>query len=72
MPRPRLPQAKAEVSGAVIHDAGRFVDRKVSKLTRGIGEPYARMTDSQKLAWQDFRNDLPWLNSSHRVLLRLA
>lgn len=72
MARPRLPQAKAEVSGAIIHDAGRFASRKVSKSTRDIGEPYARMTDTQKLAWADFRSDLPWLNSSHRVLLRLA
>lgn len=30
------------------------------------------MSDEQKEAWQELRNDLPWLNSSHRVMVRLA
>lgn len=72
MARPRLPQAKAEVSGAVIHDAGRFTDRKKPKGVRPLGEPYLKMTDAQKEAWQEYRYELPWLNSSHRPLLRLA
>jgi hypothetical protein len=72
MAKPRLPAAKAEVSGAAIKDPQRFRDRKVSKRTRPIGEPYANMTDEQKAAWEEYRYELPWLNSSHRVLLRLA
>lgn len=72
MARPRLPAAKAEVSGAALINAGRFAGRKPPKGTRPLGEPYAKMTDAQKEAWEDFRADLPWLNSSHRVLLRLA
>lgn len=72
MPKPRLPAAKAEVSGAALIHAGRFVDRKAPKGTRQLGEPYARMTEPQKAAWEEFRAELPWLNSSHRVLLRLA
>lgn len=72
MPRPRLPQAKAEVSGAILQNAGRFADRSAPKRTRPLGEPYARMTDEQKEAWEEFRSELPWLNSSHRALLQLA
>jgi hypothetical protein len=30
------------------------------------------MTDDQRLAWEEFRAELPWLNSSHRALLRIA
>lgn len=72
MARPRLPAMKAEASGAAIKNAGRFKDRKAPKGTRPLGEPYARMTDEQRIAWEEFRAEMPWLNSSHRVLLRLA
>jgi hypothetical protein len=72
MPRPRLPAKKAEISGAAFIHAGRFKGRKAPKGTRALGEPYATMTAEQRAAWEEFRADLPWLNSSHRVLLRLA
>jgi hypothetical protein len=72
MARPRLPAAKAEVSGAALINAGRFADRKSPKGARPVGEPYAKMTDEQKEAWEEYRAELPWLNSSHRPLLRLA
>lgn len=72
MARPRLPQAKAEVSGAALKNPGTFKARKVPKGTRALGEPYARMSEDQCAAWEEFRADLPWLNSSHRTLLRLA
>lgn len=72
MARPRLPQAKAEATGAAIVNAGRFKDRKAPKGLRPIGKPYTAMTPGQKKAWAEFVDDLPWLNSSHRALLRLA
>jgi hypothetical protein len=72
MAKPRLPAAKAEVSGAAIHDPQRFKGRRVSSKTRPIGEPYVGMTDEQKIAWEQFKQELPWLNSSHRAILRLA
>lgn len=72
MPRPRLPQAKAEAAGAAIIHPERFKDRKGPKRTRSVGEPYARMTDEQKTAWAEYQVELPWLTSSHRPLLRLA
>jgi hypothetical protein len=72
MARPRLPQAKAEASGAVLKNAGRFSDRSAPKRSRPIGEPYAAMTDGERGYWEEFKAELPWLNSGHRVLLRLA
>jgi hypothetical protein len=72
MARPRLPAKKAEISGAALVHAGRFKGRKAPKGTRTLGEPYVTMTADQRAAWEEFRAELPWLNSSHRVLLRLA
>ncbi len=72
MPRARTPQAKAQVSGAAQHDPQRFNGRKGPKRTRPVGEPYATMTDPEKVAWAEFQRELPWLTASHRTLLRMA
>lgn len=72
MARPRTPQAKAQVSGAAQKNPGRFKDRKTPGRRRPIGEPYARMTPEQKACWHEFVQDMPWLHSAHRTLLRLA
>ncbi len=72
MARPRLPKAKAEVSGAALINAGRFKDRISPRGTRALGEPYKAMSDGQKEAWEEFRAELPWLNSSHRALVQIA
>jgi hypothetical protein len=72
MARPRLPQAKAEVSGAALKNPGTFKDRKVPKGTRAIGGPYVRMTPEQQEAWHEIVSEMPWLNSSHRRLVRIA
>lgn len=72
MARPRLPAAKAEVSGRDIVNPGRFADRKAPKGTRPLGAPFKRMTEPQREAWEHFRAELPWLNSSHRAILQIA
>lgn len=72
MPRARTPQAKAQVSGAAQHDPQRFKDRKSPKRARPVGEPYASMTDEEKVAWAEFQRELPWLTAGHRTLLRMA
>lgn len=72
MPRPRLPMAKAEASGAIAKNAGRFRDRKAPKRTRPVGEPYAKMTEIERGYWAEFVQELPWLHSGHRVMLRMA
>jgi hypothetical protein len=71
MARPRLPAAKAEVSGAAVMNAGRFKDRKAPK-TRPLGAPYKTMTVGQAAAWKEFASELPWLNGAHRALLQVA
>lgn len=72
MARNRTPQAKAEVSGAALTHPGRFKDRAAPKRTRPVGDPYANMTEAQKTCWREFVEDMPWLHSAHRTLLRLA
>lgn len=72
MARNRLPQAVAEISGATLKDPGRFRDRKPPSRVRPLGEPYARMNEIEREYWAEFASELPWLNSGHRVLLRLA
>jgi hypothetical protein len=72
MPAHRLPASKAETSGAALINPERFKDRKAPKGTRPLGEPYLRMTPEQREYWEEYRSELPWLNSSHRTLLRLA
>lgn len=72
MANPRLPAMKAEVTGAAAKNAGRYADRKPPKGTRPLGQPYKSMDESERSAWFEFSEELPWLNSSHRALLQLA
>lgn len=72
MARPRLPVDKAEAAGAALKNPGRHAGRNKPKGTRPLGAPYRVMTAAQKRAWKEFAAEMPWLNSSHRVLLRLA
>lgn len=72
MANPRLPAMKADVSGAAMKNPQRHRDRKSPRGTRALGEPYKAMTPGQQEAWEEFRDELPWLNSSHRALLQLA
>lgn len=72
MARPRLPVAKAATSGAAIKNPSRHAGRKRPTGVRVLGEPYKTMTAGEKRAWKEFAAEMPWLNASHRVLLRLA
>lgn len=72
MARNRTPLAKAHVSGAAMKHPERYGNRTSNKHARPIGEPFPNMTDGQKAFWREMAEDLPWLNSAHRVLLRLA
>lgn len=72
MARNRLPEVVANASGAAIKNPQRFKDRKTCKRTRALGEPYAGMTPEQCQAWAELAYDIPWLNSSHRPLVRVA
>ena len=72
MANPRLPAKVAEVTGAAARSPYRHKDRKAPKRTRALGEPYKAMSDAEQIAWHEFADELPWLNSSHRALLQLA
>ncbi|MCD9005219.1 hypothetical protein LDO31_03020 [Luteimonas sp. XNQY3] len=72
MPRPRLPAAKAAATGAAIRNPSRFKGRKSPKNTRPLGKPYAGMTAVEIRYWKEFDAELSWLNSGHRVLVRMA
>ena len=72
MPHPRLPVEKAAITGAAMHNPQRHKGRKAPKRVRPIGEPYAAMNEAERAQWFEFVRDLPWLNSSDRVILRVA
>ena len=72
MARSRTPTAKARIMGAELKHPERFADRAEPKCLGSIGAPYARMSEAEKGQWYEFQRDLPWLNRSHRVILRIA
>lgn len=72
MPAQRLPVDVANVTGAAARSPGRHEGRSKPKGTRALGEPYKRMSEDEQAQWHEFARDLPWLNSSHRVILRMA
>ncbi len=72
MPNNRLPVDKASALGADIKNPGRHKSRSKPKGVRPLGNPYVKMNDAEISQWEEFARDLPWLNSSHRVLLRMA
>jgi hypothetical protein len=72
MARSRLPQAKAEASGAGLKNPARFAGRQAPKRVKPLGEPYAYMTEEERECWAELAEDLPWLNSGHRTLLQIV
>ena len=72
MARPRIPRAKAAVSGATLKDPQRYRDRGGVAKPRPVGKPYANMTPAQCAAWNELAGEMPWLNSAHRTLLRMT
>ncbi len=72
MSRPRQPTLRALVSGAAIKDPARFEARLGPHRLPPVGEPFAKMTEAERTAWEAFKIELPWLNRAHRAILRLA
>lgn len=70
MAKPRTPTKKAKVSGATLKDPARFKDRKDPANPSPIGAPYKGMTPAQVKVWKECAGNMPWLNASHRLLLR--
>ena len=72
MARPRVPLIKAEITGRTIRNPKRFEERAHLTVGRPLGLPPDWMTKEQKAAWKTFRDELSWLDSSHRCLLEIA
>lgn len=72
MARPRIPKAKAELTGRTKHDKKRFDGRNEPIINDELGAPFDWLTDTdtskQRQAWETIRREVPWLNSSHRIL----
>lgn len=71
MPRPRLPQNVAKVTGAAAKNAGRFADRSSPKVA-ALGSAPSGFDDLHKAAWKAFADEMPWLGKSDRTVLQIA
>ncbi|WP_225591588.1 hypothetical protein [Stenotrophomonas sp. STM01] len=70
MAKPRTPTKKAKVSGATLKDSGRYKGRKEPTNPSLVGTPYKGMTPAEVKVWKECAENMPWLNVSHRLLLR--
>ena len=68
----RLPSLKADVSGAALKNPGRFQGRPAPSGMAALGEPDPTLTPAQQAAWRQYAATLPWLDASHRTLVRIA
>jgi hypothetical protein len=71
MPRPRTPKERAEITGRTKKDPGRFAVRS-SPVTGPLGDAPAWLSPGRVAAWEVFRAEIPWLQSSDRHLVALA
>ena len=71
MPRAQTPAAKAKVTGAAVLHPGRHSNRKEPKSVP-LGDPSDWMGGEQRVAWNSFQRELPWLMESHRTLVEIA
>lgn len=72
MARNRTPKPKAAVSGAMLRNPQRYRGGPRLGATRPLGAPYATMSEAERVHWIEWKANLPWLHSSHRVMVRLA
>lgn len=72
MARPRLPRAKAKITGASTKQKARFAERHEPIVADGVGDPPEWMNAQQGAVWKRMSSKIPWLNSSHGYLLGIA
>lgn len=76
MPRPRVPKAKARALGSDKANPARFEGRNEPIIFSPLGEAPSWITDNDRskalTAWNTIRDEIPWLNSSHRGLVEIA
>jgi len=71
MAAPRLPSAKARLTGADSKNPKRHKARSDPKLTP-LGEPSIFLDEFGKQAWEGYRRELPWLMEADRSLVEIA
>jgi len=71
MPAPRLPAAKADVTGAADKNPQRHRER-TEPQGRPLGDPASFLTEYGKQAWEGFKRELPWLMESDRAVLEVC
>jgi hypothetical protein len=71
MPNPRTPQARARITGRELKDPARF-EKRSDPNVGPLGDPPAWMTAQQRIAWETFRAEIPWLAESDRSLTGIA
>jgi hypothetical protein len=71
MARPRTPKERAEATGAAKRNPGRFATR-ANPRTGPLGGAPAWLSPGQVAAWEVFRAELPWLQTSDRILVGIA
>lgn len=72
MARPRLPPAKAKVTGAAAKRKAVHELRNAPNVKDSIGEPFAWLDEHAQKAWREIVSEVPWLNASHRGFLAIA
>jgi len=72
MARPRLPPAKAKVTGAAAKRKAVHEKRNAPAVKDGVGEPFGWLTEHAQRAWREIVSEVPWLNASHRGFLAIA
>lgn len=71
MPAPRQPRLKAALTGADKVNPGRFAGRADPK-TNPLGDPPFWLKGNERVAWEMFKSELPWLTDSDRVVVEIA
>ena len=73
MARPRTPKAKAAVTGQSAVRRKKFEGRNEPVVGADLGDPPDWLVDSEhnkpRVAWKILSAEVPWLNSSHRMLV---
>ena len=67
----RLPAEVARITGAAIKNPKRFKGRSEHKVGP-LGSPPKTFSDEEVLAWNEFKDELPWLGKSDRTIVMMA
>ena len=73
MPRPRLPTARLEQTGAFVRNPQRRRERaKEPRPTEPLGDPPSCLDAAQRRAWRELAGLAPWLVDADRIALELT